>query len=183
MISRYFLSTIFIGLISAAAFAQGVDPSRMSLRAGATLNRVPVVTDTVITPAAVRALEKDTFQLINTERALAGLQTLKWNDKIADVARLHSNNMADLNFFSHKGLDGLMVDDRAAQLNMGPWRAIGENIAFMKGYEHPAQMAVEKWLQSTSHRGNILDPQWTETAIGLAVTPDGKYYFTQVFIR
>ena len=91
--------------------------------------------------------------------------------------------MAEYNFFSHKGLDGMMVDERAAQLKMGSWNAIGENIAFMKGYQNPALTAVEKWLLSPSHKRNMMDPTWTESAIGLGVTPDGKYYFTQVFIR
>lgn len=180
---RSLLITAIIAILSAAAFAQSVNPSHLSLRAGTGVERVPAVSDTAITPAAVRALEKDAFQLINTERALAGLSALKWSDKIANVARLHSNNMADYNFFSHKGLDGLMVDDRAAKLNMGAWSAIGENIAFMKGYEQPVAMAVEKWLESPGHKKNLLNPDWTETAIGLAVTSDGKYYFTQVFIR
>lgn len=180
---RFFLSISLIALFSAAIAAQGVNPSHLSLRTGSGIGPVPVAADTAITPAAVRALEKDAFQLINSERALAGLTPLKWSDKVADVARLHSNNMADYNFFSHKGLDGMMVDERAAQLKMGAWTAIGENIAFMKGYENPVGVAVEKWLQSPSHKKNLLDPTWTETAIGLAVTPDGKYYFTQVFIR
>ncbi len=181
---RFLLFTTLTAALSAAAFAQSsVNPSHLSLRTGTGIDRMPVTSDTAITPAAVRALEKDTFQLINTERALAGLSPLRWSDKIADVARLHSANMADYNFFSHKGLDGLMVDDRAAQLKMGAWRAIGENIAFMKGYENPVGVAVEKWLQSAGHKKNLLNPDWTETAIGLAVTSDGKYYFTQVFIR
>lgn len=179
----FLLSTALIAIFSAAAAAQFVNPSHLSLRAGAGLDRVPASSDTAITPAAVRALEKDAFQLINTERALVGLSALKWSEKIAEVARLHSNNMADYNFFSHKGMDGSMVDDRAAQLKMGAWSAIGENIAFMKGYDQPVAMAVEKWLQSPSHKKNLLDPAWTETAVGLAVTSDGKYYFTQVFIR
>lgn len=136
-----------------------------------------------LTPSAVRALERDAFQLINTERSLAGLPALKWSDKIAAVARLHSNNMAEQNFFSHKGLDGLMVDERAEKLNMGSWLAIGENIAFMKGYDNPVATAIEKWLNSQGHKKNLLNPDWTETAVGLAVTADGKYYFTQVFIR
>ena len=128
-------------------------------------------------------MERDAFNLINATRAEAGLSSLKWSDKVAEVARVHSNNMASLNFFSHKGLDGTMVDDRAAQLKMGDWNAIGENIAFLKGFPNPVEIAVEKWLKSSSHKQNLLDPSWTETAIGLAVSPDGKYYFTQVFIR
>lgn len=138
---------------------------------------------TALTTAAVRALERDAFQLINSERSLAGLPTLKWSDRIADVARFHSTNMAEYNFFSHKGLDGSMVDERAEKLKMGAWTAIGENIAFMKGYDNPAGIAVEKWLDSPGHKKNLLNPDWTETAVGLAVTADGKYYFTQVFVR
>lgn len=180
---RFFPLILLTAIIAAASFGQGPDPSRLSLRVGAGYGSVAATTDTAITPAAVRALEKDAFQLINTERSLAGLSTLKWSDKIAAVARFHSDNMAGKNFFSHKGLDGLMVDDRAAQLKMGPWSAIGENIAYMKGYENPVEMAVQKWLDSPGHKKNLLDPYWTETAIGMAVTEDGKYYFTQVFIR
>jgi uncharacterized protein YkwD len=136
-----------------------------------------------LTPSAIRMLERDAFGLINAERERAGLGALKWSDKVADVARLHSNNMAEYNFFSHKGLDGQMVDERAERLKMGDWMAIGENIAFMKGYENPVGVAVEKWLQSPRHKENLLNPGWTETAIGLSVTADGKYYFTQVFIK
>jgi uncharacterized protein YkwD len=174
------LFTIVVS-VAASAFAQG---PVMGFRASAGIGNVSMSNSGgALTPAAVRSLERDAFQLINTERALLGLPQLKWSDKIASVARLHSNNMAELNFFSHKGLDGMLVDDRADMLNMGPWSAIGENIAFMKGFENPVQRAVEKWLLSPGHKRNLLNPDWTETAIGLAVTPDGKYYFTQVFIK
>lgn len=175
---KFFFLLLISAILSVNAFGQaGFVPVRYSAGVGTSAS------STVLTPAAVRALERDAFQLINTERSLAGLPTLKWSDRIAEVARLHSNNMADQNFFSHKGLDGLMVDERAEKLKMGSWMAIGENIAFMKGYENPVAVAVEKWLQSPGHKKNLLGPDWTETAIGLAVTADGKYYFTQVFIR
>lgn len=177
---------IFVTAIFAfSAPAQGaVNPNQFSASVGSRIGAVSTGTGTgSISAAAVRSLEKDAFELINTERALVGLPGLKWSDKVADVARLHSNNMAEFDFFSHRGLDGLMVDERAEKLHMGAWSAIGENIAFMKGYDHPVQTAVEKWLQSPGHKKNLLGDQWTETAIGLAVTADGKYYFTQVFIK
>ena len=75
-----------------------------------------------------------------------------------------------------------MVDDRADKLGLGEWRAIGENIAFMKGYKNPAAVAVEKWLLSASHRTNLLNPQWSDSAVGVSMTEDGKCYFTQVFL-
>jgi uncharacterized protein YkwD len=90
--------------------------------------------------------------------------------------------MAQQHFFSHRGLDGKMVNDRAEQIGMFDWRAIGENIAFNRGYDQPVEMAVEKWLESPSHRENLLNKSWIETGVGVAVSPDGSYYFTQVFI-
>ena len=90
--------------------------------------------------------------------------------------------MAQNNFFSHRGLDGLMVNDRAEEMGLFDWRAIGENIAFNRGYDLPVDLAVEKWLESPSHRENLLNKNWIETGVGVAVSRDGSYYFTQVFI-
>lgn len=175
---KSFFLLLFTAILTANSFGQSsFVPVRYNANDRGSVSTGP------LTPTAVRELERDAFQLVNTERSLAGLPTLRWNDKIAQVARLHSSNMAGHNFFSHRGLDGLMVDERADMLNMGRWLAIGENIAFMKGYQNPVAVAVEKWLVSPRHKENLLNPSWTETAIGLAVTPDGKYYFTQVFIR
>ncbi|MGE3467568.1 MAG: CAP domain-containing protein, partial [Pyrinomonadaceae bacterium] len=91
-------------------------------------------------------------------------------------------NMAEFNFFSHRGLDNKMVSDRADIAKAGKWRAIGENIAFNRGYGDPVTKAVELWLDSPSHKRNMLSPDWKESAIGIAVNEDGAYYFTQVFM-
>jgi uncharacterized protein YkwD len=132
---------------------------------------------------STRGLEKHVFDLINAERAARGLARLKWDNQVAEVARLHSRNMAVEKFFGHRGSDGSMVDSRADKIGLRNWNAIGENIAFMRGYDDPAELAVEKWLNSTSHRKNLLSPQWNESAIGIAMTEDGTYYLTQVFLN
>lgn len=75
-----------------------------------------------------------------------------------------------------------MVDDRAEAFGINKWRAIGENIAFLQGYDNPAVIAVEKWMQSPSHKKNVLNANWSESGVGVVVTPDGAYYFTQVFL-
>ncbi len=126
-------------------------------------------------------LEKNALRLINDERAKQGLPALAWNDKLAQVARLHSENMAHYKFFNHRGLDGLMVNERADNLNI-EWRAIGENIAYNRGYDDPVGFTVKRWMGSPSHKENIMDKRWKETGIGVIVTPDGTYYLTQVFL-
>jgi uncharacterized protein YkwD len=127
-------------------------------------------------------LEKRVFDLINDQRAENGLARLNWSDEVAEIARHHSENMANFKFFSHTDLDGLMVNDRADALGIKKWRAIGENIAFNRGYKNPAESAVERWMQSASHRENLLSNRWRESGIGIAVTEDGTYYFTEVFL-
>lgn len=133
-------------------------------------------------PETLPSLEREAFDLINARRAVQGLPQLTWSDEVAKVARVHSQNMAGHKFFSHQGLDGLMVNGRADQAGLSKWRSIGENIAFMRGYPNPAEFAVESWMDSTSHRTNLLRADWKESAIGVAQASDGSYYFTQVFL-
>lgn len=130
----------------------------------------------------IEAVERQAFDLQNRERRAKGLGALVWSDEIAAVARMHSENMAREKFFSHQGSDGSMVDERAERVGLVNWSAIGENIAFLRGFRDPAALAVEKWMESPGHRKNLLGPNWKESAIGAAVTADGTYYLTQVFI-
>lgn len=127
-------------------------------------------------------LEKTAFALLNQKRAENNLTALEWSDEVARIARIHSQNMAKHKFFSHRGVDGLMVDQRADLLGVGKWRAIGENIAFNQGFENPVEFAVERWMMSPTHRENILNTRWQESAVGIAVANDGAIYFTQVFL-
>src|SRR5205809_389209 len=104
------------------------------------------------------AIEQQVFALINAERVKNGLTELEWSETVAAVARLHSEDMAHAKFFGHRGSDGSMVDERADRLGLGMWRSIGENIAYMRGYDDPAELAVQKWLESAAHRKNLLGP-------------------------
>lgn len=127
-------------------------------------------------------LEQSVFDLINRTREENGLKKLIWCEDAAKVARIHSSNMASFNFFSHTGIDGKRVSDRADSIGLRSWRLIGENIAYNAGFENPVERAVYGWMNSPGHRQNILRDNWKETGIGIAVGPQGKYYITQVFL-
>jgi len=157
----------------------------------AALNRPRIVetteTNSDVVSAAARAktdysLERKAFDLINKQRETLAFEPLTWSDEVAKIARLHSENMANFKFFSHAGLDGLMVNDRADSFGINKWRAISENIAYNRGYENPVEFAVERWMLSPKHRDNLLNSRWTESGVGIAVTADGTYYFTEVFL-
>lgn len=133
----------------------------------------------VFSPAS---LERRVFDLVNQERTRAGRPALTWLDRVATVARNHSSNMATNNFFSHLDPQGRRSDKRAEQLGVSDWKQIGENIAWLSGPD-PAARVVKSWMQSPGHRDNIMNGTFTESGIGLSIAADGKYYFTQVFVR
>lgn len=123
------------------------------------------------------------FAMVNQKRAENGLKPLTWSGDLEVMANRHSRDMAANKYFGHRGLDGSMVSDRADRSGIGRWRAIGENIAYNRGYKQPIERAVELWMGSATHRQNLLNDQWRESAIGVAIGADGAYYFTQVFLR
>ncbi|HSK73011.1 MAG TPA: CAP domain-containing protein [Pyrinomonadaceae bacterium] len=195
--SLFLISTVFLFLFQVSAFAQiGSAGKREGFalfiakdndKTATTRQRVveteqPNSLPSIKKPVTTFDLERKAFELLNRQRAENNLSPLVWSDDVAKIARVHSENMAKHKFFSHQGLDGTMVNDRADSLGISKWRSIGENIAYNLGYQNPVEFAVERWMSSPSHRGNILNNRWQESAVGVAISKDGAYYFTQVFL-
>lgn len=191
---RTCLLLLVIAALASTISAQNNAPSKpVAIRVGAGEFRSDAESrPRVIVPVAMVAssvfknsapAEKTAFDLINAKRAERGIKPLEWSNRLLAVARLHSQSMAEYDFFSHKGIDGKYVSDRADLMNIGDWDSIGENIAFNRGFQDPVAKAVNLWLKSPSHFNNIMNENWKETAIGIAIREDGSYYFTQVFLH
>jgi uncharacterized protein YkwD len=131
-------------------------------------------------PVAASSLERRAFDLVNSERAKYGLPPLVWDGDLCRMARLHSEKMAQMNFFDHEGPDG-DLPARAERSGIR-WRSLAENIALNQGYDDPVTLAVDQWMHSTGHRDNILRRIFTHSAIGIARSKEGRIYLTQVFI-
>ncbi|HEX8097217.1 MAG TPA: CAP domain-containing protein [Pyrinomonadaceae bacterium] len=134
------------------------------------------------TSSAMMSLERRAFQMINAKRAANGEPPLVWDAELSRMAQLHSQNMARQSFFGHVGPDGLDMEDRARRRGISGWQILAENVAYNQGFEDPAGFAVERWMRSDKHRGNILNRQFTRSGIGVAQAADGSIFFTQVFI-
>lgn len=126
--------------------------------------------------------EQRVLQLINQERAAKGLRALAWDPILSQAARQHSQNMANRGFFNHVSPDGRTASDRIKGCGMRGWSALGENLAFNQGFADPVAFAVEQWLKSPMHRQNMLSPMWTSSAVGIATAPDGRIFFTELFL-
>lgn len=130
---------------------------------------------------APNSLEREAFDLINAARRKANLPPLFLDAEMLYLAREHSETMANSGNFTHRGARGEMVDERARNVGITDWRGIGENIAANQSAKNPVATAIECWLNSEGHRRNLFSNDWTRSGIGVAVSRDGKYYFTQVF--
>jgi uncharacterized protein YkwD len=137
---------------------------------------------------------KITYQKANEARIAHGLQPLMWNDKLAQIAQAHSDDMARRQYFSHVSPDGVDNIDRferagmdcTVRMNDGSWTNGSENIVRGTGAgtdeEYLAERSVSGWMSSTEgHRENLLREYWVSTGIGFAIGEDGYFYGTQVF--
>lgn len=123
----------------------------------------------------IRNFEQEVIRLTNIERQKAGLKPLTEDWELSRVARHKSNDMAQNNYFSHTS------PTYGSPFNMMKaygiaYRTAGENIA--KGQRTPQQV-VNAWMNSSGHRANILNPNFTH--IGVGYDKNG-HYWTQMFI-
>jgi uncharacterized protein YkwD len=104
---------------------------------------------------------------------------LHWSAKLGAAALAHSRDMAEHNYFGHKGSNGSTVATRVIDEDY-LWRSIGENVA--TGRAKPDQV-VKGWLSSPDHCANIMNASFTEMGAAYAVNPksDTIIYWTQVF--
>lgn len=125
-------------------------------------------------------LERAAHDAVNPYRASRGLPPLAHDERIAAIAREHSEAMAARRRgFGHTGLD-----ERAARLrSLLATRSMAENVAY-DGGDRPEVAAgvVERWIRSPGHRENIVRDH-DVTGVGVARGRDGLLYFTQVFVR
>lgn len=121
--------------------------------------------------------ERRLFAMVNDTRLRAGLKPFLWDDKLADLARLHSADMLVRGFFSHTTPDGKTAMQRAASMDGLRFRAIGENLAFAKDLS----AAHSGLLASPGHRANILSSVFSRIGIGIESVPGRGLMISQEF--
>ena len=117
---------------------------------------------------------------INRIRAQQGLSKLRPNQRLCAVARRHSSNMAETGYLSHTDSLGRDFKARLGTIVAERYQA-AENVA-TNNFPNSARVAVQGWCQSPGHLKNILNEKFTDTGIGVAVSPEGQVFFTQIFL-
>jgi uncharacterized protein YkwD len=107
-------------------------------------------------------LEAQMLELVNAERRAAGLDTVKADPMLTQVARAHSRDMFARGYFSHYTPEGRDLEDRLRTARIG-YLTAGENLALA-----PTLFTAHSGLmRSPGHRANILRPQFGRLGIGI----------------
>jgi uncharacterized protein YkwD len=129
-------------------------------------------------------LEQRVVARTNSERARRGLPSLRLDRFLQRAARIQSDEMATLGYFSHTSpVSGhRTVRDRVQAAGLREAVAVGENIAYYEGHSvnSAASQVVADWMQSPGHRRNILSRGWARIGVAIAVR-GRKTLATQVF--
>ena len=156
-------------------------------------------------PADSMAIEWESHRLINLEREKEGHPPLQWDSRLAEIARAHSRDMAENDFFDHDNLEGQDPTDRGMLADFPCRKAssygIGENI--LQGNRQTglatrvkawwnnqsaddlaqieeAKESVSVWMDSLGHKENILYTGYDSGGIGAAYD-GGIFFLTQNF--
>lgn len=179
-----------------------VEPPNENIQVAAALEKVPLpklpgtLSHGDLDESQGKALVSQAFALTNERRGSVSSRELKpegapddpgavpaliLDDRLCVAAQAHSMNMAELDFFDHRGKDGSSPSSRAAAAGWH-WGA-GENIS--AGHA-TAEGAVRSWMQSTGHRWNMLLAEYTHIGLGVYFKKDDPgthrycYYWTMV---
>ncbi len=124
---------------------------------------------------SVHAYVKRIVELVNEERAKAGLKALTLKADITEAAQVRAVECETS--FSHTRPNGTSFVTALKEAGVS-YRGAGENIAW--GQKTPEQV-MEAWMNSSGHRANILNEKYTSIGVGFYQNAAGRNYWSQLF--
>lgn len=132
------------------------------------------------------AIENDIIVRVNLERTSRGLTPLVIDDALNFAAASHSTDMAQrsnvigANAAHQHTLLGTLLPTPLSRIDYAgfEWQSWGENIAY--GYTSAATV-MQAWMNSSGHRANILNPNFTRIGVGVRANASGTLFYTQNF--
>ncbi len=131
-----------------------------------------------VVPDEEQAWQNRILELVNQARADAGLSILAHNTTLEAMAGDYACDMITGQFFAHVNpRSGETLEGRVAASGY-EYQVVGENLA--AGQTTPEQ-AFDDWMNSPTHRANILDPRFSELGVGVREGGDHGIYWVQHF--
>lgn len=122
--------------------------------------------------------EREVLELINNEREKQGKTELKFDKRLMELAKLKVEDMLKENYISHNS-DKYGDVFQMLSINHIDYDLAGENIA----RNINEKSAVNAWMNSESHRKNILEDRYEYTGISVVKDKEYGYLFVQIFAK
>ncbi len=126
--------------------------------------------------------EQKLLVLVNRDRAAAGLGQLAWDERVADVARGHSEEMKRTKVVAHVSPTTGSAADRVRVANIKT-AVVLENVARAYGVVE----AHQALMNSPGHRANLMSKIATTLGVGVVfgeeISGGREMFITQVFTR
>ena len=106
---------------------------------------------------------QEVVNLTNQKRSEAGLSALSLNQTLSGAAYTKGRDMIDKDYWAHVAPDGTQPWKFFSQFGY-KYRYAGENLA--RDFSN-ANDAVNAWMNSPTHKDNILNPKYKEIGIGI----------------
>ena len=117
----------------------------------------------------LRSIALEANNLVNEERVKAGLDPLTWDSNLETVANVRATEISEK--FSHTRPNGRQWYTVNSKIQGG------ENLAY--GFNTPEDV-VDAWMNSPTHRDNILYDEFEKVAISI-YEENGTYYIAQEY--
>ena len=140
-----------------------------------TTNKVTETTTETTTSTVDNSVASKLLNLVNKARNENGLSSLTLNSSLSNVAQKKAEDMKNNNYFSHTSPTYGSPFDMIKSFGIN-YKTAGENIA--KG-QKTAEEVFNAWMNSSGHRANILNKNFTQMGIGYT---SGNTYWSQMFI-
>lgn len=131
--------------------------------------------DDNVSEESVHPYATEIVNLVNEERAKAGLSALTLDSNITAAANVRAKEIRQS--FSHTRPDGSSFSTALKEQGVS-YRGSGENIAW--GQKSPEQV-MNGWMNSDGHRANILNENYKSMGVGYYQDENGVNYWVQLF--
>jgi uncharacterized protein YkwD len=137
-----------------------------------------------VSSGPVTSMELSLLQLINAERANAGLAPYTLDSGLTKIARTRSQQLIDQGYFAHRDPYGYsMYVELLKYFGYNSYAWAGENLAMNNwSAETSANEAIRGLMNSPTHKANILAGDFSRIGVGEVSTADGLHYFTMIFL-
>ena len=128
-----------------------------------------LITITIVSPISTTSTNafgvSDIIEKSNQARAQLGSDPLTTDNKLMSAAQMKAEDMAKGHYFAHTAPDGTVPWDYFKKVGY-VYDEAGENLAVTN---QDAANVIDGWLNSPTHRENLLSKKYTNMGIGMAV--------------